>query len=180
MTAPCRAVRVALAACAALMVAAGSGLAAPAEPPPSGYGGETFVDSAGCVFQRAELGGRVLWAELLGSDGAPVCGRVPSVPPSVLSDALPSIPPHRRGAAPDFPEPGAYVQVGAFRRTATADAVAGRLRAAGLPLLRQDFRTNGGLRILYAGPIPTGAPAEAALQDVRNLGFFDAFVWTAD
>lgn len=163
---------------AALAAAAGPSAAGPAEAPPDDFAGETYVDSAGCAFRRAELGGRTVWAEWLDPAGAPRCGLQPSLPPPGLSDLLPAIPPNRAGRAPDFPRPGAYVQVGAFGQPDNADRVAQQLRLAGLPALRQDFRrSRGTLRVLYAGPFAGSEATRAALEAVRALGFADAFVW---
>ena len=72
----------------------------------------------------------------------------------------------------------AAVQIGAFTTTARADAFVRRLRADGLPLLRQDFPRGGGLlRVLYAGPFASPRAAAAARDTVRAMGFADAFTW---
>lgn len=149
---------------------------APAEPPPLGWSAQTFVDSAGCVFHRVELGGAVVWAHRLGPDGAALCGQAPSLQPAV-SDRLPAIPPSRAGAVPDFPEPGVYVQLGTFSATATADRIAADLRAQGYRLWRQDFPR---LRVLFAGPFDDAAVAAAARDDLRGRGFTDAFLRQSD
>jgi hypothetical protein len=157
----------------ALVLLAGAAQAqAPAEPPPSGWTAEGYVDSAGCVFHRVELGGDVVWAQRLGPDGAPLCGQPPSVQPS-LSDTLPSIPPSRAGAVPDFPAPGIYLQLGAFAATGTADRIAADLQTQGYRLLRQDFPR---LRVLFTGPFADDETAAAARQDLRGRGFPDAFL----
>ncbi len=41
----------------ALTLAAGRAAAGPADPPPADFAGPTWVDSRGCAFQRAEIGG---------------------------------------------------------------------------------------------------------------------------
>ena len=157
----------------ALILLAGAAQAqAPAEAPPADWAAQTYVDSTGCAFHRAELGEAVIWAQRLGPDGAPLCGQEPSVRPS-LSDALPAIPPSRAGAVPDFAEPGVYVQLGAFSATATADRVAADLQAQGYRLWRQDFPR---LRVLFAGPFDDADAATAARGDLRARGFPDAFL----
>jgi hypothetical protein len=144
----------------------------PAETPPAGWTASVYVDSVGCMFHRVELDGDVIWAQRLGPDGAQICDRPSSVQPSA-SDALPAIPPSRAGAVPDFPEPGIYLQLGAFSATATADRIAADLQAQGYRLWRQDFPR---LRVLFAGPFPDDDAATAARRDMRGRGFPDAFL----
>jgi len=155
-----------------ILLAGAAQAQAPAEPPPAGWTAQVYVDSGGCVFHRAELGGEVIWARRLGPDGAALCGQVPSVQPS-LSDALPAIPPSRAGAVPDFPVPGIYLQLGAFTATATADRVTADLKAQGYRLWRQDFPR---LRVLFAGPFADEVVAAEARGDLRGRGFPDAFL----
>lgn len=162
----------------ALVLSAGAAAAQPAEPPPEDFAGGVYVDSTGCAFQRAEVGSRAVWGARIGPDGQPVCGQEPSVAPPGLSDLLTSVPPNRRGRAPDFPAPGNYVQVGAFGQRENADRVVQRLQMQDLPALRQDFtRGRGILRVLFVGPFGDADSTTAALDTVRDMGFDDAFVW---
>ncbi|MCA8880648.1 MAG: SPOR domain-containing protein [Rhodobacteraceae bacterium] len=165
----------------ALVLSAGPVAAGPAEEPPEGFAGATYVDSAGCAFQRAEIGGTVVWADRLAADGQPICGLVPLSVRVSASDLLPEIPRHRRGSVPEFPEPGRYVQVGAFTGQSKADALVVDLAAAGIGAWRQDFPRNGGtLRIIYAGPLGEADRAEVLLRQIRAMGYPDAFLWTRD
>jgi len=155
-----------------ILLAGGAQAQAPAELPPAGWTAQAYVDSTGCAFHRAELGGDVIWAQRLGPDGAPLCGQPPSVQPS-MSDALPAIPPSRAGAVPDFPEPGIYLQIGAFAATGTTDRIVADLGAQGYRLWRQDFPR---LRVLFAGPFADDDTAATARRDLRGRGFPDAFL----
>ncbi|OSP53882.1 SPOR domain-containing protein [Pseudoruegeria sp. SK021] len=162
-------------------LSAGALAADPVDLPPPGFAATDYIDAAGCAYVRVALGAEVLWAERRQEDGAQVCGQTPSRARLVASDEVPEIPPNRKGTAPQFPQSGQYVQVGAFGRTATADAVAVTLQSLGLTPLRQDFRRGSGqLRVLFAGPFSTDAAADAARDLVRQQGFGDAFLWTQE
>ena len=74
----------------------------PAEMPPAGYTGQQFVDSAGCVFVRAQVNGDVTWVPLLGRDRAPVCNRTPT--PSDVDEVV-VVPPAETTPEPVRPAP---------------------------------------------------------------------------
>jgi cell division septation protein DedD len=54
-------------------------LPSPAERPPSSFQGAQYVDSRGCVFLRAGIGGRVNWVARVTSSRQPLCGYPPSL-----------------------------------------------------------------------------------------------------
>lgn len=82
-------------------------LPSPAELPPSSYQGAQYVDSRGCVFLRAGIGGRVNWVARVTSSRQPLCGyppslgasRVPVVASAPAVQAEPSAPQARVAAS---------------------------------------------------------------------------------
>jgi hypothetical protein len=56
-----------------------SGVAGPAEMPPADYAGRSYVDSTGCVFQRAGVSGTMIWVPYLSAERTPICGKTPSL-----------------------------------------------------------------------------------------------------
>lgn len=123
----------------------------PAELPPAEFAGRQYVDSAGCVFVRAEIDGVVTWAPRLDRDRSPLCGYRPSMSAGLAAStgALPEI----RPDAPPVILDGATV-VG----TAATAPAAAPVNRPGVPR-RDDVHVGkiGGSSAAASGPrLPRG------------------------
>lgn len=72
---------------APLSVAAQTG---PAEQPPESFEGGRYVDSDGCAFVRAVIGGETEWAPQLTRSREPLCDETPSNAPASGGESLPA------------------------------------------------------------------------------------------
>lgn len=113
-------------AVAFLLTASGTGaqslseVRSPAELPSSGYAGKQYVDSDGCVFVRAGVGGNVDWVPRVDRQRRVLCGYPPTLPHRVTERPAPT-PPASTPSAPTPPASSPPAPRGtAPVRTATA------------------------------------------------------------
>lgn len=139
----------------------------PAEAPPADFAGREFVDSKGCVFQRAGVSGTVVWVPRMDAKNQPVCGAMPSLgAPQAVADATPA-----PAAKPEKAKPLATKAANAKSKAPAAVLFAGAevvaagdsrcLKARGRV---QRLWVSDGHRITFCGHgAPSGANAINAL-----------------
>jgi SPOR domain len=165
---------------AVLLMATAAGareLLRPAELPPADYSGQQYVDSKGCLFLRAGIGGTVNWVARVTREGIAVCGyppsgnRVPIVGDGAATETEDGSQPLVKAA----PDGRLLVAIGSFAVAANADRAARALTALGLTVMRGTIVQNGiTLVSLSVGPFDTRTAADDALNAVRGAGYADA------
>ena len=168
----------------------------PAELPPTGYAGQQYVDSKGCMFVRAGTAAEVLWVPRVARDGTPFCGNPPSgrrVPVAeegaaaafAPEDSVPAAPAKVDESAPaagastatEVAPGGYFVAVGSFGVAANSERAEAKLRALGYGVVRGQLQGGSqSLITVFAGPFQDANVASDARQALRGNGFPDAIV----
>ena len=149
----------------------------PAELPPTGYAGQQYVDSDGCLFLRAGRQGETVWVPRVSRQGAQVCGYPPSgqrVPVVEETGIQPLTEPSGLAETTNVAA-NYFVAVGSFGEPENAERAEARLVELDYGTVRGRVQGGSGtLTTIFAGPFPTPEAAEAARQALIGEGFSDA------
>lgn len=144
------------------------GTAGPAELPPPGFEGQQYVDSRGCVFLRAGVGGQVRWVLRMTADREPLCGYPPSVAQAAASGGEPAATSSRQTRAKASSNARRQVRRGQTRTTTPLRLDITPLCPAHAPHSKQARTADGRMR-LYCSADPNFDLAAAVRRTNARL-----------
>ncbi|MDR0808050.1 MAG: SPOR domain-containing protein [Gemmobacter sp.] len=148
-----------------------SQIGGPKELPPPGFKGQMFVDSRGCVFLRAGVGGVTNWVPRVSRDRKALCGYPPTM--ATLGKPVPVAP-----EAPQVAEAPAPVSSVSAQLAPAPQQVTSRPVAAGTSFTTPPVRAAAPAPALrsVAAPAPVAQPAlPVAVADGGSRGRIGCF-----
>jgi len=160
--------------CLSGAMAQAQSLSQPSDLPPASFKGQQFVDSRGCVYLRAGIGGRVNWVARISANRQPLCGYPPTlgakrvaIAAAAAPVAAPTVKPAAQAAAVNRPAMSPTPSVRSTTRQQTgAGPFAAYSSKPGEPMMTTAGRYDR--RAIAAPAIAAPGAAETAVATRTN------------